>query len=136
MADSEKWAWWALGVVILVVVADIIFVAFLGHGPAILSVFSLLALTAIPRTSRRYFTRETLDEREREIASKAIRAAFSGCWVVFTGLILTIAFIKGWDTTITIPTWTLEEALLWATVFILGVQAVTTIVLCRGGFHA
>lgn len=135
MSDSEKWAWWVLGVVVLVIAAYGAFLAFLGHGPATPSVFALLALAALPATSRRHFTGRALDEREREIANKAVRAGFSACWVVFIGLILAVGFIKGWDATLTMPVWILEEAILWAAVFVLGVQALTSIVLYRGGSH-
>ena len=112
------------------------FLAFLGHGPATLSVFALLALTALPASSRRRFLGRTFDEREREIANKAVRAGFSACWVAFIGVILAIWFIKGWDTTLTVPVWTLMEALCWASILVAGVQALTTIVLYRGGSHA
>ena len=136
MSDSEKWAWWTLGVVVMTIAAYGAFLAFLGHGPATASVFALLALTALPAFSRRRFQGRTFDEREREIANKAIRAGFSAFWLAFIGLILAIGFVKGWDTTLTVPVWTLAEALWWATILILGVQALTTIVLYRGGSHA
>ncbi len=45
MSDSEKWAWWTLGVVALTIAAYGAFLAFLGHGPATSSVFALLALS-------------------------------------------------------------------------------------------
>ena len=109
------------------------FLAFLGHGPATSSVFALLALTALPASSRRHFQGRTFDEREREIANKALRAGFSAFWLAFIALILAIGFIKGWDATLTVPVWTLAEALWWAATLILGVQAMTTIVLYRGG---
>jgi hypothetical protein len=136
MSDSEKWAWWALGVVMLTIAAYGAFLAFLGHGPATPSVFALLALAALPASSRRHFKGRRFDEREREIANKAVRAGFSVCWVAFIGLFLAIGFIKGWGATLTVPVWTLGEAISWATVLVLGVQALTTIVLYRGGFHA
>lgn len=136
MSDSEKWAWWTLGVVALTIAAYGAFLAFLGHGPATSSVFALLALTAFPASSRRHFQGRRLDERERAIANKAVRAGFSAAWLAFIGLILAIGFIKGWDSTITLPVWTLEETLLWAVVLVLGVQSMTTIVLYRGGAHA
>ncbi|HEY1219073.1 MAG: hypothetical protein ABSE42_16890 [Bryobacteraceae bacterium] len=135
MSDSEKWAWWTLGVVVLTIAAYGAFVAFLGHGPAIISVFALLALTAIPASSRRYFKGRRFDERERQIAGKALRAGFSAFWLAFGGLILAIYFIKGWDATLTVPVWALMETLLWATTLIWGVEALTTIVLYRGGPH-
>jgi hypothetical protein len=136
MSDSEKWGWWTLGVVALTIAAYVAFVAFLGHGPATSSVFALLALTAIPKTSRRHLTGRTFDERQRAIASKAIRAGFSAFWMLFGGLIMAIYFVKGWDATLSVPVWALMETLLWATLLILGVQALTTIVLYRGVSHA
>jgi len=136
VSNSEKWAWWTLGVVVMTIAAYGVFLAFLGHGPANASVFALLALTAIPASSRRHFQRRTFDQREREIANKAVRAGFSALWLAFIGLILVIGFIKGWDTTLTVPVWTLAEAVWWAAVLVLGVQALTTILLYRGGSHA
>jgi hypothetical protein len=136
MSDSEKWAWWALGVVFLTIGAYGAFLIFLGHGPAITSVFALLALTAVPASSRRYFRGRSFDEREREIANKSWRAGFSAVWLAFIGLFLTIGFFKGWDATLILPVWNLEETILWAWVGILGVEAVTTLILYRGGAHA
>ena len=136
MSDSEKWGWWTIGVVALTIAAYGVFCAFLGHGPATSSVFALLALTAIPASSRRYFKGRAFDERQRAIASKAVRAGFSAFWMVFGGLIMAIYFIKGWDATLSVPVWALMETLLWATLLILGVQSLTTIVLYRGGPHA
>ncbi len=136
MSDSEKWAWWTLGVVALTIAAYGAFLAFLGHGPATSSVFALLALTAIPASSRRHFQGRPFDERERQIANKAVRAGISALWLAFIGLILAIGFTKGWDSTLTLPVWTLQETLYWAVVLVLGVQAIATIVLFRGGAHA
>ena len=136
MSDSEKWAWWTLGVVVLTIAAYGAFLAFLGHNPAIPSVFALLALTALPASSRRYFKGLTFDEREHAIASKALLAGFRAFWVAFIGLIMAIYFIKGWDATLTVPVWTLAEVIWWAVILVLGVQALTTILLYRGGPHA
>jgi hypothetical protein len=133
MSNSEKWAWWTLAVIALTIVAYGAFLAFLGHGPASSSVFALLALAAVPASSRRYFKGRTFDEREREIANKAVRAGFSAQWLAVIGLFLAIGFIKGWDATLTVPAWALEEAILWAAILILGVQAITTLALYRGG---
>ena len=72
-----------------------------------------------------------LDEREREIANKALLASFSAFWLAFCGLIMTIYFIKGWDATLTMPVWVLLETLMWSTSLVLAVQAVTTIKLYR-----
>jgi hypothetical protein len=85
MSDSEKWAWWTLGVVVLTIAAYGAFFALIGHISAIPSVFALLALTAIPASSRRHFKGRTFDEREREIANKALRAGFSVFWLAFIG---------------------------------------------------
>ena len=86
MSDSEKWARWALGVVFLTIGAYGAFFIFLGHGPATSSVFALLALTAVPASSRRHLRGRAFDEREREIARKAWRASFSTVWLMFIGL--------------------------------------------------
>jgi hypothetical protein len=136
MSDSERWAWWAIGVVVLTIAAYAAFVAFLGHGPATSAVFALLALTALPASSRRYFTGRTFDEREHAIASKALLAGFRAFWVAFIGLIVAIGFIKGWDATLTVPVWALAQTIWWAVILVLGVQALTTILLYRGGPHA
>jgi hypothetical protein len=136
MSDSEKWAWWAMGVVVLTIAAYGAFVVFLKHGPATSAVFALLALAALPASSRRHFTGRRFDERESAIANKAVRAGFSAFWVAFCGLIMAIYFIKGWDATLSVPVWALTETLLWSTTLVLGVQALTTILLYRGGPHA
>ncbi len=136
MSDSEKWAWWTLGVVAMTVVAYGAFVSFFGHGPATSSVFALLALTAFPAFSKRHIQGPTFDEREREIANKALRAGFSALWLGFISLILAIWFFKGSDTRLSLPVWTLMETLLWATLLLLGVQSVATIVLYRSAAHA
>jgi hypothetical protein len=136
MSDSEKWAWWTLGVVVLTIAAYGAFVAFLRHGPATSAVFALLALTALPASSRRYFKGRTFDEREHAIASKALLAGFRAFWVAFIGLILAIGFIKGWDATLSVPHWALVQTIGWAMILVLGVQSLTTIVLYRKGPHA
>lgn len=118
------------------IAAYITFIAFLGHGPATASVFALLALTALPASGRRRFLGRSFDEREREISNKALRAGFSAFWLAFVGTILVTGFAKGWDTTLAVPVWTLAEALWWAAVLILGVHALTTIVLCRRRCYA
>jgi hypothetical protein len=123
-------------VVAATVAAYSAFVLTLGHGPATSSVFAILGLTAAPSSSRRYFTKQAFDEREREISRKAVRAGFSAFWVVFTGGILATGFVKGWDATLQIPAWGLLEVLCWASVLILGVQAATTLALYRGEYRA
>lgn len=136
MSNPEKWAWWTLGVVVMTIAAFAAFFAFVGYAPAINSVFALLALTALPASSRRHFLRAALDERELDIAHKALRAGLSAFWLVFIALIVAIGVIKGWDTTLTVPVWTLAEVVCWAWILVLGVQAMTTIILCRDGSHA
>jgi uncharacterized membrane protein len=134
MSESEKWAWWALGVVALTIAAYGAFVAFRGHGPATSAVFALLALTALPASSRRNFRGRTFDERERKISNNALTAGFRSFWLAFIVLVLAIGFIKGWNSTLTVPVWILSETLCWAAVLVLGVQSLTTIVLYRGGY--
>ena len=136
MSDSERWGWWTLGVAMMTIAAFVAFFAYVGYGPAINSVFALLALTALPASSRRHFVGRIFDEREREIANKAFRAGFSAFWLGFIALILAIGIIKGWDTTLTVPVWVLVEVVFWAWILILCVQAMTTIILCRDGSHA
>lgn len=136
MSDSEKWAWWTIGVVLMTIAAYIAFVVFAGHGPATASVFALLALTVLPAYSRRRFRGRNFDERERQISNRAVRAGFSTFWLAFIGIILGTGFAKGWDATLAVPVWILAEIFWWAAVLILGVQASTTIVLYRGRCHA
>jgi uncharacterized membrane protein len=136
MTDREKWAIWTLGVVVATVIAYIAFVVWRGIGPATQAVFALLALTALPVTSRRRLKGYSLDEREKEIAGKALLASFRALWVVFIGLVLSVGFTKGWDTTLSLPMWMLSEALWWSATLVLAVQAVTTLVLYRGGSNA
>ena len=106
MSDSEKWARWTLGVVALTIAAYGAFLVFFGHGPAISSVFALLALTSIPASSRRYFRGRRLDEREREkdesdrnpwlpvLAALGV-AAIVGIVVYFLAALLRVSFGVG-----------------------------------------
>jgi len=132
MSDSEKAAWWTVGIVAVTIAAYCAFILFCGHGPATSAVFSLLALTALPGFRRRSRAWRTFDEREQMIAQKALLAAFRALWVVFISAVLLIGFDKGWQTSVTLPLWSLAEALYWAITLVLGTQAVTTIVLARG----
>jgi hypothetical protein len=108
-----------LGVVALTAIAWFTFVA-------------LLALTALPASSRRYFKGRAFDEREKEISGKALLVGFRALWVVFIGVVLTIGFVKGWKTTLSLPLWTVW----WAVMLMLTVESVTTLVLYRRGSHA
>jgi hypothetical protein len=136
MTDSEKWAIWTLGVVALTVIAFFAFVALLGSGPASQSVFALLALTAVPASSRRHFKGRPFDEREKEIAVKALLAGFRAVWVMFIGLVMAMGFVKGWDSTLTLPMWMVCATIWWSMILVLAVQSVTTLVLYRRGSHA
>jgi hypothetical protein len=133
MTDSEKWAWWTLAVVALTTAAYFAFVARFGSQMA---ATALLALTALPSSSRRYFQGRRMDEREREIAAKALLAGFRSLWVAFIAIVLAIGFAKGWDTSVTLPVWRLEELIWWCAMLLLAVEAATTLVLYRRGAHA
>jgi hypothetical protein len=136
MTDSEKWAIWTLGVLALTIIAFFTFVALLGSGPASQSVFALLALTSIPSSSRRVFKGRVFDEREKEIAGKAMLASLRAIWAAFIAVVMILGFVKGWNATLSLPMWMLSSALLWSTMLVLAVQAVTTLVLYRMGNHA
>ena len=136
MTDSEKWARWTLGVVALTTAAYFVFVSTFGSQMAVTSVFALLALTALPSSSRRYFKGRRLDEREREIAAKALLAGFRALWVTFIALVIGAGLVRGWDTQVTLPLWRFEEMLLWSAMLLLAVESVTTLVLYRADGHA
>src|SRR5450759_4045782 len=102
MTDSEKWAIWTLGVVALTAIAYFTFAALLGSGPKTQAVFALLALTAVPASSRRYFKGRRFDEREREISGKALLVGFRDLWLMFIGLVMKIAFVKGGAATLSL----------------------------------
>jgi hypothetical protein len=136
MTDSEKWAIWTLGVLALTIIAFFTFVALLGSGPASQSVFALLALTSIPSSSRRVFKGRVFDEREKEIAGKAMLASLRAVWAAFIAVVMILGFVKGWSATLSLPMWMLSSTLLWSTMLVLAVQAVTTLVLYRRGNHA
>lgn len=129
MSQSERWAWWTLGVLMMTIGAYGACVLFLDHSPATSSVFALLALIAIPAFRRRDFHRISLDEREREISNKALRAGFGAFWLALIALILAVGFAKGWDTSLTVPVWILAEGLMWGMVLVSGVGALTSILL-------
>ena len=133
MTDSEKWAYWTLGVVGLTLIAFFTLAALFGNGLVSQSAFSLMALTAVPANSRRYFKGRHFDEREKEISGKALLAGFRALWVVFIGLVMTIGFVKGWEATLSLPAWMLCTAVWWAGMLVLAVEAVTTLVLYRRG---
>ena len=136
MTDSEKWAWWTLGVVALTAAAYTTFVALLKNANAAQAMFALLALTALPANSRRYFKGRMLDERERDISNKALLAGFRGLWIGFIGFVLLFGFTKGWDASVTLPMWALSSTICWAAMLVFTVEAVTTLVLYRRCQHA
>jgi hypothetical protein len=120
----------------LTAVAYAVLFAFVGHTPVLSVAFSLMALTAVPASSRRKFHGRDLDERERAIANKALRAGFSAVWVALMLLAIGIGMIEGWLTVVSAPAWTLAEGFWWAAILMWTVQAVTTIACYRSGSHA
>ena len=135
MTDSEKWAWWTLGVVALTTAAYFAFVTGFGSQKAATAVFALLALTAVPASSRRYFKGRRHDEREREIAEKSLLAGLRALWVAFIAVVLSLGFVKGWEGSVTLPLWMLNQFLFWSMALVLAVEAATTLVLYRRGAH-
>jgi hypothetical protein len=134
MTDSEKWAWWTLGVVALTAIVFFAVSATILRGPARQAAFAILALTAVPANSRRSLKgRRHFDEREKEIAGKAVLAGFRVVWLAFIGLVMTIWFVKGWDATLSVPVWVLISVICWATMIVLAAESVTTLVLYRRG---
>jgi hypothetical protein len=136
MTDSEKWARWTLGVVALTTAAYFAFVTGFGSQKAATAAFALLALTALPASSRRYFQGRRHDEREREISGKALLAGLRALWIVFVGMVLAVGFAKGWEGSITLPLWMLNQFLYWSMALVLAVEAATTLVLYRRDAHA
>jgi len=133
MTHSEKWAIWTLGVVALTVIAWVALVAWRGNRPESIAAFSLLSLTAIPRNSRRCFIKGArLDEREQEISTKALLTGLRSVWLALVALPLAAGFLKGWNSTLSLPVWAILGGLFWACLLLLAVQSVTTLVLYRG----
>jgi hypothetical protein len=133
MTKSENWAIYTLGVVALTITAFFTLVAVLKSVPASQAAFALLALTAFHPRSRRKLTGPDFDEREKEIANKALLAGFRAVWVVFIGVVMTIGFVKGWNSTLSLPMWELGSSLMWASTLLVTVESVTTLVLYRRG---
>jgi hypothetical protein len=136
MTNSEKWAWWTLGVIALTLIAFFALVAILRSVPASNSALALIALTALHPRSRRKFKGPDFDEREKKIAERALLAGFRAVWVVLFGTVMTIGFVKGWDATLSLPVWMLGFIIGWAMALLLAVEAATTLVLYRRGSHA
>jgi len=95
--------------------------------------FRAVSADALPKASRRHLKGRPFDEREREIADKALLASFRASWAVFVGLVLITGFVKGWDTTLSLPMWILSETLWWSAMLVMAVQSATTLVLYRRG---
>jgi hypothetical protein len=135
MTDSEKWAYWTLGVIALTAIAYAT-AALLGAGPASQAAFALMALTAIPANSRRKFKGRQFDEREQKIADKAHLAGFRAFWCLFAGVVMALGFSRGWDATLSFPMWRLSESLIWSMILVVGVESIATLILYRRGSHA
>ena len=133
MTKSESWAIYTLGVVALTIAAFFTLLAVLKNEPASQAAFALLALTALHPRSRRKITGPDFDEREKEIANRALLAGFRAVWVVFIGVVMTIGFVKGWNATLTVPMWKLSATIWWAAMLLVTVEATTTLVLYRRG---
>jgi len=132
MTDSERWARWTLGVVVLTVAAWVALVAWRGNRIETIAAFSLLCLTAIPRNSRRHFIKGgQLDEREQAITDKALLAGLRAVWLALCVIPLAAAFSKGWTGTLSLPVWALALGAFWAAMLALTVQSVTILVLYR-----
>jgi polyferredoxin len=116
--------------VALTAIAFFTLVAVLKNVPASQAAFALLALEAVLTIK---FKGRKLDEREKEIAEKAMMASFGALWVVFIGLVMTLGFVKGWDATLSLRVWMLSSTIWWAVALVLAVEAVTTLVLYRRG---
>ncbi len=133
MTKSENWAIYTLGVVALTIAAFFTLIAVLKSVPASQAAFALLALTAFHPRSRRKLTGPDFDEREKEIANKALLAGFRALWVAFIGVVMTIGFVKGWNATLSVPVWMLISTMMCAVMLLVAVEAVTTLVLYRRG---
>jgi hypothetical protein len=78
MSDSEKWGWWTIGAVALTIAAYVAFRRIFGARPRHIVGFRAVGAHRDSRpSSRRHFKGRRFDEREREIARKAVRAGVS-----------------------------------------------------------
>ena len=134
MTDSEKWAVWSLGVVALTTAAFFVFVSLRGSGPAAMGVFALTALAAIPKAGHRSW--RSFDEREKEIAHKALLTSTRVGWSMAVALSVIIWWLKGWDMAFALPMWKLLLAIWWLGTLMLAVRSVATLVLYRRGSNA
>ena len=133
MTDSEKWAWWTLGIIALTIVAWGTFMAVMRNAAAASSAFALLALTAVPAMKNKRI--RIRDERESAISNRALLAGMRAVWVSFIALFVTTGFVKGWDATLSVPMWMFSSAIIWASMLLLAVESIVTLVLYRGA-HA
>jgi hypothetical protein len=135
MTDSEKGAVWMLGVVALTSAAYFVVLALRGDSPVTGKAFALLALMAVPKNSWRYFAGRRFDEREKEIAHKALLMSFRAMWLLVVVSFVFMARVKGMDAALSLPMWKVGEGLCWLGMLSLAVQAATTLVLYRRGSH-
>jgi hypothetical protein len=133
MPEMEKQAWFLLSVVVVTIAVLFTFIAFAGFVPATGASFALLGLTGLPAFRRR---KGLVDERDRVIANKADLVGYRVFWLAFVAVPMWIGFNRGWDSAITVPTWTLTLVLYSAVALVVGVRALTTIVLYRKASHA
>lgn len=133
MPVLEKQAWFLLSVVLITIATYFTFVALAGFVPATGASFALLGLTGLPALRRK---KNLVDERDSEIANKADLMSYRVFWLAFVAVPMVIGFNMGWDNVILVPTWTLTLVLYFAFALVIGIRALTTIVLYRKASHA
>lgn len=125
MPVLERNAWFTLAILAVTISAYAVLAAIFG-GSVANCAFALLASTAAIKSS-------DLDERDREIHSRAQLAAFRAFWVLFVGVPVITGTVKGWDNALQIPMWSLAT-IIWASgTVLLATQSLTTILLYRRG---
>lgn len=100
MPEMEKQAWFLLSVVVVTIAAYFTFVAFAGFVSAACASFALLGLTGLPAFRRR---KGLVDERDREIATKADLVGYRVFWLVFVAVPMVIGFRMGWESVLLVP---------------------------------
>lgn len=136
MSSQEKWAWWTLATISATIAAYVAFLRITHNGPASMCVFALLALTALPKNSRRYWRGERFDERERMIAEKALLTGFQAFWTVVIAAYLILGFATDWQGQFTVPFWALTGIVWGSAMLMMSAQAIATLLLCRRQLHA
>jgi hypothetical protein len=128
MPILEKNAWFTLAVLAATISVYAVLAAVFGFGSVANCSSALLAIIAF-----RPVRSSNLDERDREILSRAQLTAFRAFWVLFVGIPVIFATVKGWDNVLQIPMWSLAT-IIWAALTIwLAAQSLTTILLYRRG---